>query len=180
MAFGDGRANVTKLAAAIVLAMAAPFAQGAADRDGNIEARLLASHNRERAARGVAPLAWSAALAHDAQAYARHLARVGRLVHSQGNVADRDPDGENLWAGSRGYYTPEAMVGLWVAEKSDFKPGVFPDNSISGNLDKVGHYTQLMWRSSRAVGCAVAEGGDNDFLVCRYSEGGNVIGERPF
>ena len=72
------------------------------------------------------------------------------------------------------------MVGLWIAEKSDFKPGIIPNNSISGDLEKVGHYTQGMWRSSRAVGCAVAHGHEDDFLVCRYSEGGNVIGERPF
>ena len=75
---------------------------------------------------------------------------------------------------------PETMVGQWVAEKHDFKPGVFPNNSISGDLNRVGHYTQLMWRNSRAVGCAVAQGGEADFLVCRYSAGGNVIGERPF
>lgn len=180
MAFRHGRANVTRLGAALALAMLAPFAQGAADPSGDFEARLLASHNRERAARGVAPLAWSAALTRDAQAYARHLAQAGHLVHSKDNPADPDPDGENLWAGSRGHHTPEAMVGLWVAEKSDFKPGIFPDNSISGDLARVGHYTQLMWRGSRAVGCGVAQGGDSDFLVCRYSESGNVIGQRPF
>ena len=77
-------------------------------------------------------------------------------------------------------YFDHADVKLWIAEKDDFKEGIFPNNSVSGDLEKVAHYTQVMWRSSRAVGCAVAHGRADDFLVCRYSEGGNVIGERPF
>ena len=180
MTFGRGRTKVTKLAGVLALALAAPFAQGATGLDNNLETRLLAGHNRERATLGIAPLAWNPALARDAQVYAEHLAQVGYLVHSEDDPADPDPQGENLWAGTSGYYGPEAMVGLWVAEKSDFKPGIFPNNSLSGDLDNVGHYTQLMWRTSHSIGCAVAHGQEDDFLVCRYSEGGNVIGERPF
>ena len=48
--------------------------------------------------------------------------KVGYLVHSDDDPADPDPQGENLWAGTRGYYGPEAMVGLWVEEKKDYKP----------------------------------------------------------
>lgn len=180
MNFGSGRMNVAKLAATLALALTSPFVQGATGLDNNLDKRLLAGHNRERATLGIAPLAWNQALAQDARAYALHLARIGHLVHSEDDPADPDPQGENLWAGTSGYYGPEAMIGLWVAEKSDFKPGVFPNNSISGDLENVGHYTQLMWRTSHSVGCAVAHGRDDDFLVCRYSEGGNVIGERPF
>jgi hypothetical protein len=78
-----------------------------------------------------------------------------------------------------GYYQPEAMVGLWVSEKSDFKPGVFPNNSRAGDVEKVGHYTQLIWAQTRQVGCALERGREEDFLVCRYSAAGNVMGERP-
>jgi hypothetical protein len=37
-----------------------------------------------------------------------------------------------------------------------------------------------MWRKSGAVGCALARSQVEDVLVCRYSQAGNVIGERPF
>jgi len=37
-----------------------------------------------------------------------------------------------------------------------------------------------MWRDTRAVGCAIARGAREDVLVCRYSQAGNYIGERPF
>ncbi|KRB82533.1 SCP-like extracellular [Sphingomonas sp. Root710] len=180
MASNLGRTKVTRLAGALALTLAAPFTQGATGVENNLEARLLASHNRERSSLGIPPLVWDRKLARDAQAYVLHLAETGYLVHSEDDPADPDPQGENLWAGTSGYYGPEAMVGLWIEEKKDFKPGIFPNNSISGDLEQVGHYTQLMWRSSHSVGCAAARGAEDDFLVCRYSEGGNVIGERPF
>lgn len=180
MRFGTGRTRVMKLASTVVLALAAPLAQGATGLHNHFDERILAGHNRERSTLGIAPLAWDPALARDARAYADHLVRVGYLVHSEDDPADPDPQGENLWAGTSGYYGPEAMVGLWVDEKQDFKAGVFPNNSVSGDLENVAHYTQLVWRSSKAVGCAIAHGGEDDFLVCRYSEGGNVIGEVPF
>ncbi len=175
-----GKTKMLRLAGAAALALIAPLAQGATDLHENLDGRLLAGHNRERDRLGIAPLRWDASLARDAQIWADHLIEVGHLVHSPDEPADPDPEGENLWAGTRGYYGPESMIGLWVDEKKNFRPGIFPSNAINGNLDDVGHYTQVTWRSTKAVGCAVVRGRRDDFLVCRYSEGGNVIGERPF
>jgi hypothetical protein len=175
-----GKTKMAKLAGAMALTLAAPFALGSTGLDNNLQERLLAGHNRERAALGIQPLMWNALLERDARLYAEHLVKVGYLVHSEDDPAETDPQGENLWAGTRGYYGPEQMVGLWVDEKKDYKSGIFPNNSRSGDLENVAHYTQVVWRSSRAVGCAVARGKADDFLVCRYAEGGNVIGERPF
>lgn len=149
-------------------------------QSGNFEGRVLAAHNRERAALGIAPMRWNEALARDAAVWGDHLARIGYLVHSPDKPDDPDPQGENLWAGTRGYYSLESMVGLWVAEKRNFRPGIFPANSRTGDLEDVGHYTQVVWRSSGEVGCALVRGRSDDFFVCRYAEGGNVIGEWPF
>jgi cysteine-rich secretory family protein len=71
------------------------------------------------------------------------------------------------------------MVRLWASEKRDYRPGIFPANSRSGDVENVGHYTQMIWRQSRQVGCATAVGRHEEFLVCRYSAAGNVYGERP-
>lgn len=160
-----------------VLAVA-PALVGATGLDSNFADRVLAAQNRERVALGVAPLAWSDRLATDAQAWADHLARSGAFEHARQNP--RAPQGENLWAGTRGYYTIEAMVDGWVREKRHFRPGRFPDNSDTGRVEDVGHYTQLMWRDTRQVGCALATGARADVLVCRYSAAGNYIGETPF
>lgn len=143
------------------------------------DSRVLASHNRERTAAGLQPLHWDSRLAADAEEWARYLAETETFEHAEDEDED-DPQGENLWEGTRASFTPEAMVGMWIEEKKHFKPGIFPNNSRTGNLDDVGHYTQLMWRDTGRVGCARQSNDENDILVCRYAAAGNVIGERPF
>ncbi len=166
-----------KLWAAAAVALLSPFVLGSVGQQTNLDQRLLAAHNRERALLGVPALAWNAALARDAAGWATHLARTGAFAHAPDGP---DPQGENLWAGTRGYYSAEAMVGGWIAEKKDFRPGIFPHVSRTGDWDDVGHYTQVAWRATGQVGCAVAQGAREDVLVCRYAEAGNVDGERPF
>ena len=107
------------------------------------------------------------------------LAASGEFEHDPDTDQD-DPQGENLWAGTRGAYAPEEMVEGWIEEKKYFRPGRFPDNSLTGDFADVGHYTQLMWRDSDRVGCALARGAAEEVLVCRYRTAGNVVGERPF
>lgn len=163
----------------MLLLITAPALIGGLGPRDNFDGRILAAHNRERNAAGIAPLQWNAQLAESAASWADHLARTGRFEHSPDDPA-ATPEGENLWAGTRGHYQPEAMVGLWIAEKRDFKPGVFPYNSRSGRVEAVSHYTQVMWSRSRQVGCALSRGQKEEVLVCRYSRAGNVIGQRPF
>ncbi|SOB81088.1 Cysteine-rich secretory protein family protein [Sphingomonas guangdongensis] len=165
-----------RLAAALV----APALLGATDLTVNLDARLLAAHNRERTASGLPPLDWNPALAASATRWADRLAATGAFHHYSPDPRDRDPQGENLWAGTRGAFAPEAMVAAWAAEKRHYRPAAIPFASKTGNFDDVGHYTQLMWRRSTAVGCALARGRVEDVLVCRYSEGGNVVGELAF
>jgi len=142
------------------------------------DGRILAVHNRERQDLGLEPLSWNPALAESARRWAAYLAQTGRFEHAPENRSA--PEGENLWAGTRGYYTPEAMVGAWIREKRFFRPGVFPDNSTTGRVEDIGHYTQVIWRATREVGCAEAASANEDILVCRYAEAGNYRGEQPF
>jgi uncharacterized protein YkwD len=144
----------------------------------SFDGRILAAHNRERENLGLAPLSWNSALAQSALRWAEHLAQTGRFEHAPENRVA--PEGENLWAGTRGYYTPEAMVNAWIREKRNFRPGVFPDNSVTGRVEDIGHYTQLVWRATREVGCAEAASAREDILVCRYAEAGNYRGEQPY
>ena len=160
------------------LVLSAPLMMGGTVARADFDQRLLASHNAERAAMGVPPLAWNDKLATEARGWADQLAATGRFEHSP-DEPGKSPEGENLWAGTPRAYSPEAMVGLWVSEKKDYRPGVFPNNSRSGDIEQVGHYTQLIWRGSDQVGCATAVGRDEEFLVCRYSGAGNVYGQRP-
>lgn len=176
----DGLGRRTKLAAIAALTLAAPFIQGSTGRLNSLDERLLAAHNRERTAIGLPKMAWDAQLAAEAAEWGDELAALGEFEHSPDDPDDPDPQGENLWLGTKGYFTPEDMVGAWIDEKKHFRAGVFPNNSATGDLADVGHYTQVMWHATDRVGCAVSESEEDEILVCRYLTAGNVEGERPF
>jgi len=163
----------------LVLAAAMPALIGSTGWRTGFDQRVLAAQNRERAVMAVPPLQWDPVLAQGAEDWARHLSRSGRFEHSP-NDPTAAPEGENIWGGTPGYYAPEDMVGLWVAEKAHFKPGVFPATSRSGRVEDVSHYTQLVWARTTHVGCGVNSEGGEEILVCRYRTAGNVIGEKVF
>ncbi len=169
-----------KRAGALALAFCAPLALGATDLHSNLEARVLATHNRERDLAGLPLLRWNDSLATSARYWANHLGRIDQLEHAPYDPKDRSPQGENLWAGTRGHFPAESMVDYWIQEKRYFRPGLFPQNSRTGKIEDVGHYTQVMWRDTREVGCALGQGVKFDILVCRYSSVGNVVGQKPF
>jgi len=162
----------------LLLALLVPLIVGATDPSANFGKRVLAVHNQERSVLGLEPLRWEPALAQSAQRWADYLAQSGRFEHAPESAGA--PQGENLWAGTKGFYSPEAMVDAWAREKRFFRQGTFPDNSVTNKVQDVGHYTQMVWRATRQVGCAKATHGNEDILVCRYAEAGNYVGEKPF
>jgi len=144
---------------------------------GVAASRLLAAHNLERGRAGVAPLRWDPALAAAAASYGPTLARFGGLRHSP--RAGRAGQRENLWMGTRGAYSPEQMVGNWIAEKAYYRRGMpFPHVSRTGNWADVAHYTQVVWNGTTHVGCAIYPSPQWDYLICRYSPPGNIDGRR--
>ena len=166
-------------AVACLLALAAPFIVSAADPLGNFDQRLLFAHNRERAALESPPLQWNAALERTAQRWADYLAAdrslracAGKYVRAAGRKSLGRHEGL-LCAGADG-----RRVG--AREALFFRPGTFPNNSTTGRMEDIGHYTQLVWRATRQVGCAHAISREEDILVCRYAEAGNYLGEQPF
>lgn len=173
-------ATRTSLNARVTLTLVMAFVSaGAQPRIANLEQRLLSSHNYERTMRGIAPLVWDGSLARNAKIWADELIRTKAFKHSP---SDRGGprEGENIWGGTPQAFTPEGMVGLWIKEKAHFVAGTFPRNSVTGRVEDVSHYTQLIWRRTKAVGCGLSRGDHEEILVCRYSEAGNVRGHRPY
>lgn len=140
--------------------------------------RMLLVHNQERARVGVPPLIWDPALARSAASYGPTLAAIGHLVHSP--RASRPGQRENLASAPRGMLTPERLAGMWLAEKRHFVPGIYPAVSRTRSWLDVSHYTQMVWRMTTRVGCALYTGRGVDYLICRYSPPGNVDGRRVF
>ena len=168
--------SIRVLAPALILTSCSSIPSSAPPlvRPVGIARPLLAAHNRERAAFGSPPLAWDDRLASAAAHYADKLARLGRLQHSPGNL--RPGQGENLWIGTSGAYSLEAMVAGWAAERRHFRPGRFPAISRTRNWADVGHFTQIVWPATRVIGCGLGKSARWEVLVCRYSPPGNVDG----
>jgi len=137
---------------------------------------ILQQHQTYRDELKLPPLSWSPQLAKDALAWAQHLASIDKGEHDQ---SIRGQEGENLWWGTAGGFSYAQMVSMWGDEKRSFKYGIFPDCSTRRSA-VVGHYTQIVWKNTQSVGCALAGNGRTDFLVCRYSSPGNIIGEKPY
>ncbi len=161
---------IIAICAVLVLATPVLATRGHAD----FQTRIVESHNEERAREGLHGLDWNTELAREAHDWAQVLARSQVLEH-----ADRKRTrgaGENLWMGTAGYYTLENMMDGFIGEKRDFRPGRFPEVSRTGNWADVGHYTQVIWPTTKEVGCAVVRGRDHEVLVCRYWPAGNWMG----
>lgn len=153
------------------------FAGSAPRGEARLRRNMLTMHNAARAEVRQPPLAWNDMLAADALGYARDLARTGRFEHAPQPRGDPH-QGENLWTGTRGAYRYDEMAGHWIDEKRVFVNRPMPGASITGDYRDVGHYTQIVWSTTREVGCAMASNRRDDFLVCRYLPTGNVVGQR--
>jgi hypothetical protein len=142
---------------------------------------MIDTHNDARDAVGVPALAWDDKLADDAQDWADHIARTGRYEHSSW-PRGRDPagEGENMLSGVDGLYGYLDMVGFWVAEKRVFTNRPSPDFSRTGRWQDAGHYAQMVWRGTTRIGCGLAHGQGQEYLVCRYSPAGNVPRQKPY
>jgi len=176
--FGKALPIIRNYGAAVWLVLAAGHAAAAAcgPAPPNFVQAMLEAHNAYRHEVGVAPIAWSAELACGAQQWADHLIALGGMTLQHSSPEERQGAGENLWAGTAGFYRLPDLVGYWGGEKRDYHGGPV----TMDNLQLVGHYTQMVWRGTTFVGCALARGNGSDILVCRYGPAGNLIGVRPY
>jgi pathogenesis-related protein 1 len=147
-----------------------PVTPPAADRSpGSLARAMLDAHNAVRARVGVPPLEWSPQLAAVAQSWANQLIATRRFAHSQNGRY-----GENLYTISGSAASPAQVVAAWADEARGYNVAT---NSCAGVC---GHYTQVVWRATRSVGCAVAGEPGREVWVCEYDPPGNVVGYRPY
>lgn len=130
---------------------------------------MLAAHNAVRAQVGLPPLVWSDALATVARDWGNRLIATRVFTHRPNNRY-----GENLYTISGSAASPSRVVSAWADERRAYD---LPSNSCSAVC---GHYTQIVWRATRSVGCAVAAAPGREVWVCNYDPPGNYVGERPY
>jgi pathogenesis-related protein 1 len=139
--------------------------------------QLLAAHNAARAEVGTPHLVWSDKLALYAQEWADHFASTKRrMEHRPHSGKWKQEYGENLFMGTAGYYGVSDAAAAWEREKSAYHGEAID----MYNFYSYGHYTQLIWRNTRSIGCAKVECDGNVIIVCNYDPPGNIVGRRPY
>lgn len=137
-------------------------------------AGMTTAHNDLRATVGTPALTWSNDLGRWAQAWANQLAANGcQLAHRPSNA---DKYGENLYWGSGGPKTAAAVAAVWAAEKASYDHA--SNSCAQGQI--CGHYTQMIWSSTRYVGCGRATCNGGEVWVCNYDPQGNFLGQSPY
>ncbi|XP_042504781.1 pathogenesis-related protein PR-1-like [Macadamia integrifolia] len=148
------------------------WSQSKKSRKANLATQFLTRHNAARAALHLPRMVWDKEVAKYAQWYANQRRWDCALKHSNG------PYGENIFWGSGYEWTAAQAVGAWLSEKKWYN---YHSNSCSEG-EECGHYTQIVWRSSRKLGCAKVTcfHGRGVFITCNYDPPGNYIGDRPY
>ncbi len=95
------------------------------------------------------------------------------------NVAGYQYIGENIYASGGQTATAMGAVTGWANEKVDY---TYATNSCAAGR-VCGHYTQLVWRATQKVGCALQNCPSLQYpsaIVCDYGPGGNFNGQSPY
>jgi len=153
--------------------------------------QFVTAHNQARSgpltptpAPALPPVSWDAVLADSAYGYLSKCVSAAPHALVDHN-ANRSVDyaalggsgyvGENI-LGSTGSATPAAAVDSWMSEAAQFDYATTP-------IGTAGHYTQVVWRGSVRIGCAIVDCPSvtyHSVVLCDYSPGGNIVGQKPY
>lgn len=139
---------------------------------------ILRTHNKLRSVHRVENLTVNLALQEKALAYSKEMGLGSFFAHSHGLSALRI--GENLAVAfkSNGFDQNQCgQIGKIFAEKwyneienYDFETG----SKIRG---MIGHFTQMVWKDTKSVGCGLALTSNNRaYITCNYHPAGNIRG----
>lgn len=164
-----------------------------ADGDGavltdELRVAILDRHNwhRQQVAKGrqspqprasdMKELTWDDEVERIAQRWANQCV----FAHDGCRNTENSTVGQNLATRSTNSASPNVteavvkMIDSWYAEVDDFDgSGVKKFKSGSGT----GHYTQMVWAQTEAIGCGLVRRQRKSELVCNYLPAGNVLDE---
>jgi hypothetical protein len=146
---------------------------------------ILAKHNEWRKKYGAEPLKNDERIARTAQAWANHLLAHNKWEHSVSRTAAglEGSLGENLaeQSGTNRAFKPnhEWPVNDWGEEVKDYD---LVNKTAKPKAGMTGHFTQVVWKSTKLVGSGYAAAIDKDnkyreVWVCNYYPSGNFIGQ---
>uniref|UniRef100_A0AAF5D732 SCP domain-containing protein n=2 Tax=Strongyloides stercoralis TaxID=6248 RepID=A0AAF5D732_STRER len=135
----------------------------------DMKRRLYQQTNDYRGLHGVPHLHVNNSLANEAQWYAHQLVKTNKFAHDSRNRANGW--GENLAMGSPSI--AHLAVKWWYDEIKAY------NFSKPGFKRETGHFTQLVWKNTKQVGCGVASNLTFVYVVCKYYPPGNNLNHFP-
>ncbi len=138
----------------------------------NIRKNILIQHNYYRKRHQVDDLIRNSEIEAIAQAYSDKLASTSGTGHS-GNKYNGASLGENLyycWGSYQMTVTGGEATDAWYNEVSLY------DFNNPGYVKGVGHFTQLVWKGSKQLGCGATCANNYCAVTCNYFPAGNVLG----
>ena len=131
--------------------------------------QLLTSHNKYRKNHQADKMTRNTEIEDIAQEYAEHLASIQGFVHSDNKYKGQGL-GENIYWAYNIELTGEVVTKDWYSEIKNY------DFSTPGFKQGTGHFTQVVWKSSKEIGCGFGES-DGYYVVCNYYPAGNFHGQ---
>ena len=133
-----------------------------------VRKNILENHNYHRKRHQVGSLVRSSDLESIAQSYSQTLASTGKFAHS-GNKYNGDYMGENLYMSFGSIITGTDASQMWYDEKE-----LYDFNNQGFSMD-TGHFTQLVWKGSKQLGCGASCSNYGCYITCNYYPAGNYI-----
>jgi uncharacterized protein YkwD len=155
---------------------------------GEMKKKVLDLHEKYRKQEGASNMqsfVWNDKLARLAQDWSDRC-NWGHRTHDTFQASDYGfkSVGENIWAFSDHSRTiPDQPIEDWYNEKNYYN-----FDSMQCSKEPCGHYTAVVWSSTREIGCGYTEcptlngAGFNNgvYFVCNYGPGGNNYGVQPY
>lgn len=147
-------------------------------------AGLVDAHNAARRAVGVAPLAWSGALASEAQEWANQLASENCKLRYDPDPKRRETTGQNLFraygnAPYQGYKRTSAEASdRWIREGQQYDHATHRCKPGLGS--QCGAYLQVIWETTTALGCGRARCDAAEVWACHYAPRGGQEDLKPY
>ncbi|CAB3991903.1 PRY1-like isoform X1 [Paramuricea clavata] len=135
----------------------------------------LEAHNKYRQFHNSPPLVQNSEMSSQATEFAQKLAKssINDAEHSQ--KSSRENQGENVYVGCQTNPSGADVTKEWYKELCNY------DYNKQAKIDAkepIGHFTQVIWKSSTEFGIGRAYGSDQNcvYIVARYKPAGNVLG----
>lgn len=157
--------------------------QGTGPGGLDIAAMLEQHNNHRRNSTDIPDLVWSTDMANIAAQIA------SSCVYAHNTQAGGGGYGQNIGAGASPSDSPGMITNSMFNGEINWYPQPYGNNNPDmTNFEHWGHYSQIMWKSTTSVGCAIQDcsgqglantgsGVEPWFLVCNYDPPGNFGGE---